>query len=965
MTDVERALPRLSDLVGGRPPFVDRHVGPGGADSAAMLAELGLASLSALLDAALPPAIRLARPLALPPPVSEGEVVAELRALAGENATWTSLIGMGYAGTITPAVLRRNVLENPAWYSAYTPYQAEISQGRLEALLTFQTMVGDLTGLEVANASLLDEASAAAEAMEMCRAAARAGEGGVCFVDAACHPPTIEVVRTRAAARRVTVVVGDPEVDLGEGPAPFGVLLQHPGTAGEVRDLAPVVAAAHARGALVAVAADLLACTLVVPPGELGADLAVGSTQRFGVPLFYGGPHAAYLAARPDLLRLVPGRLVGRSRDAEGRPALRLALQTREQHIRRERATSNICTAQALLAVMAGSYAVYHGPDGLRAIAARVHRLTVLLAEGLRRAGWTVAPAAYFDTVAVDAGERAEAVVAAAAARRINLRRHPDGRLGISLDETSTEELVGQLLDCFDAAGVDLAQLDQVAESPLGRHLRTSPYLEAPVFHAYRSETAMVRYLRRLADRDLALDRAMIPLGSCTMKLNGAAELSALSLPGFADLHPFAPPDQAAGYRRMIGELEGWLAEITGYDTVSVQPNAGSQGELAGLLAIRAYLAARGEGGRDLCLLPTSAHGTNAASAAMAGLRVVPVACDADGNVDLDDLDSKLAANPGAVATAMLTYPSTSGVYEEAIVEICSRVHAAGGQVYLDGANLNALAGWSRLGELGGDVSHVNLHKTFCIPHGGGGPGVGPIGVKAHLSPFLPGSAGFAGLLEGRRGGAVAGAPFGSPGVLSISWAYLRLMGAEGLAAATAGAVLAANYVARRLAPHYRVRYTGRNGLVAHECVLDLAELTARTGVTNEDVAKRLVDYGFHAPTMSFPIAGCLMVEPTESEPKAELDRFCRAMIAIRHEIDEIASGSVALEQSALRRAPHTAAAVTDDRWDRPYDRRRAAFPLGDGVDKYWPPVARVDNVAGDRHPVLRWLPGGPDAESG
>lgn len=939
-----------SGALGGDDGFVRRHVGLSPADQAAMLGDLGYASMSEMLQAAIPPSLRSARPFDLPAPASEAAVAEALRTLAERNERWTSLVGMGYYGTSTPAVIRRNVLESPSWYTAYTPYQAEISQGRLEAMLNFQTMVCDLTGLAVANASLLDEATAAAEAMTMCRAGSDVA-GSVFLVDELCHPQTIDVIRTRARARGIEVLVGDPQVEL-RASRPFGVVLAYPATTGAVRELGPLIVAARGAGARVAVAADILALALLVPPGELGADIALGTTQRFGVPMWYGGPHAAYLATSKELERVLPGRIVGVSVDAEGRPAYRLALQAREQHIRRERASSNICTAQALLASVAGLYAVYHGAEGLRSIAARVHHLTTVLAEGLRRSGIEVVTRAFFDTITVATGSRTAQVLAAARGERINLRQVDAGHVGLSLDETSTPELVEALWACFGAAGHSVRDLDASVPSPLpAAVLRTSPYLTHPVFSQHRSETAMLRYLRTLADRDLALDRSMIPLGSCTMKLNPTTAVEAISLPGFTDLHPYAPPDQALGYRQVIKDLQAWLCELSGYDAVSLQPNAGSQGELAGLLAIRSYHEARGEGVRDVCLVPTSAHGTNAASAALAGMSVVALSCDASGAIDPDDLQAKLDAYASRLAAVMLTYPSTSGVYEEGIDRVCARVHEAGGQVYIDGANMNALLGFVRLAEIGGDVSHFNLHKTFAIPHGGGGPGVGPIGVRRHLAPFLPGSRLAPDLLPRAGGGPVAATPFGSAGVLPISWAYIRMLGTQGMQAATAAAVLAANYVAWRLSSVFPVLYRGSGGLVAHECVLDLREVTKRTGVTSEDVAKRLADYGFHAPTMSFPVPGTLMVEPTESESRAELDRFCDAMVAIRAEIAEIEAGQVDVASSALRRAPHTAAAVVEEHWDRPYSRERAVFPdAATRARKYWPPVARIDNAYGDRH---------------
>jgi glycine dehydrogenase len=946
---------RLADVESAA--FMRRHIGPDDAERAAMAQAVGYETPRALLEAAIPESVRTTRPLDLPPPATEREMLAELREVASRNRQLTSLIGMGYYGTITPPVIQRNVLENPAWYTAYTPYQPEISQGRLEALLNFQTMVADLTGMDVANASLLDEATAAAEAMTMCHRISRT-DANAFVVDASCHPQTIDVVRTRAAALGIDVVVGDAAGEVARVDA-FSVLAQYPGTDGEVRDLRALAERAHERDALLVVATDLLALTLLTPPGELGADIAVGSSQRFGVPLWFGGPHAGFIATRTANQRHLPGRLVGVSVDAEGRPALRLALQTREQHIRRERATSNICTAQALLAIVAGLYAAYHGPDGLRAIAERAHRLATVFAEGLRRGGEQVLTTAFFDTVTIAPTAGAGAVLDAARGHGINLRSNADGTVGVSFDELSTPAQVERLWDVFGVTGARVADLDAAVDSPLPPELlRTSPYLEHPVFHRYHSETEMMRYLRDLADKDLALDRTMIPLGSCTMKLNAAAEMMPISWPAFTCLHPFVPLDQANGYRALVADLERWMAEISGYDAVSLQPNAGSQGEYAGLLAIRHYHRSRGEHRRTVCLIPVSAHGTNAASAAMAGMKVVAVACDAKGNVDLDALRARAAEHADTLAAIMLTWPSTHGVYEESVVEVARIVHEHGGQVYIDGANLNALVGMSRFAELGGDVSHFNLHKTFCIPHGGGGPGGGPIGVRAHLARFLPGSRVQPEARPDSVVGAVSAAPFGSPGVLPIAWAYLRMMGAPGLAEATSAAVLAANYVAHRLRDHYPVLYTGHAGLVAHECIIDIRPLAARTGITAEDIAKRLVDYGFHAPTMSFPEPGTLMVEPTESESLRELDRFCDAMIAIRGEIEDVARGTVRAEDSVVRRAPHTVAAVTADEWDHPYTRTQAAWPVPSlRQAKYWSPVARIDNAYGDRHLVCSCPP--------
>ncbi|HVQ92205.1 MAG TPA: aminomethyl-transferring glycine dehydrogenase [Mycobacteriales bacterium] len=954
------------------PPFVARHVGPRPDEQAKMLATIGYGSLAELCAAAVPESIRTRAALRLPAGGTEPAVAAELRALAGRNQVLTSMIGLGYADTVTPAVIRRNVLEDPAWYTAYTPYQPEISQGRLEALMVFQTMVEDLTALPTANASLLDEATAAAEAMALChrmapnRRSAGAPAGAAFLVDADCLPQTIAVVRTRALPLGIDVVVADLADGLPAGPEIFGVLLQYPGASGVVRDHAALVAAAHEAGALVAVATDLLALTLLRPPGEIGADVVVGNSQRFGVPLGFGGPHAGFMAVRSGLERSLPGRLVGASVDADGAPAYRLALQTREQHIRREKATSNICTAQVLLAVIAAMYAVYHGPDGLRAIANRVHRRAVVLAAGLRAAGVTVLHDSFFDTVLAEVPGRAAAVVAAAAAAGVNLRLAGPDQVGIACDEVTGPAHLAAVWAAF-AAGTGQSDVDRsiveglnlstVDVLPAGLR-RGSAYLTHPVFSEHRSESAMLRYLRRLSGQDYALDRGMIPLGSCTMKLNGTTEMEPVTLPGFGGIHPFAPADQVAGYLELIRGLETWLAELTGYDAVSVQPNAGSQGEFAGLLAIHAYHQARGEGHRDVCLIPSSAHGTNAASAAMAGMRVVVVGCRENGDVDVADLHAKIDAHQHDLAALMVTYPSTHGVFEAEITDICAAVHAAGGQVYVDGANLNALVGLAQPGRFGADVSHLNLHKTFCIPHGGGGPGVGPIGVRAHLAPHLPNHPlqPLAGPATGP--GPISAAPWGSASILPISWAYLRLMGPDGLLHATGVAILAANYVATRLRPHYPVLYTGRGGLVAHECIVDLRPITKETGVTVDDVAKRLIDYGFHAPTMSFPVPGTLMIEPTESEDLRELDRFCDAMIAIRAEIRKVGAGEWDRADNPLRNAPHTAAAVTATDWAHPYTREEAAYPL-DSLrrDKYWPPVRRIDGAYGDRNLVCSCPP--------
>jgi len=932
------------------PPFADRHVGPRPAELERMLAAIGVSSLEELGERALPPSIRDSSPVetSIPAAASESEMLAELRRLADRNTVTVPMIGLGYSGTITPPVIRRHVLENPAWYTAYTPYQPEISQGRLEALLAFQTMVADLTGLPVAGASLLDEATAAAEAMTLLRRAGRARTARF-VVDADTLPQTLDVLRTRAEPLGIELVVADLADGLPEGEL-FGALLSYPGASGRVRDLRGLVEDVHARGGLVAVAADLLSLTLLTSPGELGADAAVGTTQRFGVPLGFGGPHAGYLSVRESFARQLPGRLVGVSRDADGNPALRLALQTREQHIRREKATSNICTAQVLLAVVAACYAIYHGPSGLTRIARRTHRMASLLAEGLRAGGVEIVHADFFDTVVARVPE-AGAVADAAHAAGIAVRRISPDTLGLSCSELTT---VAHLEALFTAFGVtaSVADLDASTDDALPSALRReSEFLTHPTFHEHRSETALMRWLRRLADADLALDRTMIPLGSCTMKLNATAEMEPITWPEFADLHPFAPSSDAEGTLEMITQLERWLAELTGYAAVSVQPNAGSQGELAGLLAIAAYHRSRGEAERTVCLIPSSAHGTNAASAVMAGMRVVVVATDALGNVDLEDLRAKIADHRSTLAALMITYPSTHGVYESDVRLVCEAVHEAGGQVYVDGANLNALVGLARPGAFGGDVSHLNLHKTFCIPHGGGGPGVGPVAVAAHLAEFLPG-----------RGvvGAVSAAPHGSPGVLPISWAYIRMMGVAGLRRATLTAVAAANYVAARLGSHYPVLYAGAEGTVAHECILDLRGITRESGVTVDDVAKRLADYGLHAPTMSFPVAGTLMVEPTESEDLAEIDRFVDAMIGIREEIRRVQAGEWPVEDNPLRGAPHTAASLVD-KWDHPYSRDLAAYPMGltPGVHdrKVWPPVRRIDQAHGDRNLVCSCPP--------
>ena len=920
--------------------FRDRHIGTDDAGRRHMLDVLGYVSIDDLIDAAVPEQIRSAQALHLPAARSEQQVLGALRALADRNQTRIQMIGLGYYDTITPPVLRRNMLESPAWYTAYTPYQPEISQGRLEALLTFQTVIEDLTALPVAGASLLDEATAVMEAVLLMRRANKTSKSNRVVLDADCLPQTLAVVRGRAESVGIEVVLADLTDTLPDGDA-FGVVFQSPGASGGVRDLSPLIAAARARGMVTTVAADLLSLTLLTAPGELGADIAVGSAQRFGVPLFFGGPHAGYMSVRSGLERMLPGRLVGVSVDVDGKPAYRLALQTREQHIRRDKATSNICTAQALLANVAAMYAVYHGPEGLRAIASQVHGHAVALASGLRAAGRQVVHENFFDTVLVRAPGAAAQIVAAADVAGINLRLVDADHVAVACDECTTDDVIRQVLAVFGAEPVS-----SYAVGLPEAVLRTSEYLQHPVFHAHRSETAMLRFLRELSDKDLALDRTMIPLGSCTMKLNAAAEMEPISWPGFAGIHPYAPSEQTAGYLELIGNLEDWLAEITGYDRVSLQPNAGSQGELAGLLAINAYHRSRGDADRDICLIPQSAHGTNAASAVLAGMRVVVVNTAPNGNIDHDDLAAKLVDHAGRVAAIMLTYPSTHGVYEADVRAVCDLVHTAGGQVYVDGANLNALVGLAKPGEFGGDVSHLNLHKTFCIPHGGGGPGVGPVAVRAHLAPFLPGDP-----LAVDGPGPVSAANYGSAGILPITWAYLALMGPDGLTAATKNAVLAANYVAASLSDRYPVLYTGETGLVAHECILDLREITKRTGVTAEDVAKRLIDYGFHAPTLSFPVNGTLMVEPTESEDLTELDRFIAAMVGIHDEITRVGAGEWTLERSPLRQAPHTAEQVTDAEWTLPYSRQYAAYPVATlRRNKYWPQVRRIDGAHGDRN---------------
>lgn len=938
--------------------FSTRHIGPDSAEQQKMLDYLGFASLDELIDRVIPPSIRRKQAMNIGEALSEHQSLQRLRQLAEKNQVLKSYIGLGYANTHTPPVIQRNILENPAWYTAYTPYQAEISQGRMEAMMNFQTMVADLTGMELANASLLDEATACAEAMTMCQRVSKSKSPRF-FVSERCHPQNIEVIKTRAAPLDIEVVVGDENTELQDHEV-FGVLLQYPDTLGTVHDYRAICETVHQQKGMVAVATDLLSLTLLTPPGEFGADVAVGNSQRFGVPLGYGGPHAAFMATRDAYKRSLPGRLIGLSIDSQGNPAYRLALQTREQHIRREKATSNICTAQALLAVMASMYAVYHGPDGLKSIAQRVLQLTAALKSILRDHGVKVVTDDHFDTLTVHSEASCEHWLSEARALGYNLRKVDERHVAIALDETTTVDDVRRLLPVFgitEPDAIDFQQLfDDLSDIALQPDLqRNSAYLQHPVFHSHRSETRLMRYLRTLADKDLALDRAMIPLGSCTMKLNAAAELMPVSWPEFATMHPYAPVDQAQGYQEMIAELEQMLCETTGYAAVSLQPNSGAQGEYAGLLAITAYHKSRGESHRDICLIPSSAHGTNPASAQMCGLKVVVVATDDQGNIDLSDLKAKLEKHAEQVAAIMITYPSTHGVFEQSVVEVCRLVHQFGGQVYIDGANMNAMVGLSAPGEFGGDVSHLNLHKTFAIPHGGGGPGIGPIGVAEHLKPFLPGvsSALNQAANEDFVVGPVAAAPWGSAGILPISWSYLKMMGDDGLLQATKIAILNANYLAKRLNTYFPVLYSDAQGLVAHECILDLRLIKEQCGISVDDVAKRLTDYGFHAPTMSFPVPGTLMVEPTESESLEELERFCDAMITIRNEIDEVQSGSLDAEDNPLKNAPHTAAMVCADDWSHAYSRSVAAYPVETLYQvKYWAPVGRVDNVYGDRNLV-------------
>ena len=925
--------------------FIARHIGPSPEDQQQMLSLLGCSNLKQLTAQVVPKAIAMAESLDIVDGCTEAQALAELRVMASQNKVFKSFIGQGYYGTITPNIIQRNILENPAWYTAYTPYQPEISQGRLEALINFQTMISDLTGMEMSNSSMLDEGTAAAEAMALCQRMSKSKSLRF-VVDSDCLPQTIEVIKTRADPMGIQVEIGDPADFSGEA---FGMLVQYPGASGEVRDYRDIINKVHEQKGLVVMAADILSLVILQSPGSQGADVAIGSTQRFGVPLGFGGPHAGYMATRESFKRSLPGRLVGLSQDANGEPAYRLALQTREQHIRREKATSNICTAQVLLAVIASMYAVYHGPQGLQRIAQRVHLLTSVLAEGLRLNNLKTVNKTWFDTLTLNTGSRTRDIIQAAEKREINLRLIDADNIGISVDETTAVEDIVTLWDILlgdHSLNVDelAAELSDGLPDDL---IRTDPFLTHETFNRYHSETEMLRYLRKLSDKDIALDRAMIPLGSCTMKLNATAEMLPISWPEFSNMHPFAPSNQTDGYRAMIEDLESMLCAATGYDAMSLQPNAGSQGEYAGLLAIRGYHESRGDKHRTVCLIPSSAHGTNPASAQMCGMDVVVVKCDDQGNVDVADLQDKASTHSKNLAAIMVTYPSTHGVFEERITEICEIVHEHGGQVYIDGANLNAMVGVCQPGKFGGDVSHLNLHKTFCIPHGGGGPGVGPIGVGAHLEPFLPKES------EGgdRRGAQVSAAPYGSASILPISWMYIRMMGRVGLKQATEVAILNANYIANRLQDHYQVLYTGANGRVAHECILDVRPIKDDAGISVDDIAKRLIDFGFHAPTMSFPVAGTLMIEPTESESKAELDRFCDAMIAIKQEVEQVVNGHCPLEDNPLVHAPHTAAVVTADSWERAYSRTQAAYPAATSREnKYWPPVGRLDNVFGDRN---------------
>ncbi|MDA8943823.1 aminomethyl-transferring glycine dehydrogenase [Porticoccaceae bacterium] len=935
----------LNDLQNAE-QFVSRHVGPNIDDQQAMLSLLDCNNLQQLIEQVVPISIINEQSLTLADQCTEAQALKELREIAKQNKVFKNYLGQGYYGTLTPNVILRNILENPAWYTAYTPYQPEISQGRLEALINFQTMVTDLTGLEIANASMLDEGTAAAEAMSLTRRVSKS-KSNTFFVDSDCLPQTIDIIVTRAQPLDIDIQVGKPEDCDGDV---FGMLLQYPGVSGEVKDYREIIATVQQYKGVVVMAADILSLVMLESPGSLGADIAIGSTQRFGVPMGFGGPHAAYMATREAYKRNLPGRIVGLSQDAQGNPAYRLALQTREQHIRREKATSNICTAQVLLAVIAGMYAVYHGPKGLTAIANRVHMLTTLLAEGLKQHGNGIVNQSWFDTLTVNVGERAQSIVELAASNEINVRLIDASHIGLSIDETTSADDIVVLWDLI--IGQHNLSIDQLAEQVVqnipGNLMRTDGFLEHETFNRYHSETEMLRYIRRLSDKDIALDRAMIPLGSCTMKLNATAEMLPVTWPEFAHIHPFAPAGQTAGYRKLIDDLEGMLSEVTGYDAISLQPNAGSQGEYAGLLAIKDYHDSRGDSHRNICLIPSSAHGTNPASAQMCGMKVVVVACDEQGNVDIADLKAKAEANSDNLSAIMVTYPSTHGVFEENITELCEIVHQHGGQVYIDGANLNAMVGVCQPGKFGGDVSHLNLHKTFCIPHGGGGPGVGPVCVGSHLEEFLPQDDS-----EKRRGGRISAAPFGSASILPITWMYIRMMGYTGLRQATEVAILNANYIAKRLESKYSILFTGANNKVAHECIVDTRDIKEQTGISVDDIAKRLIDYGFHAPTMSFPVAGTLMIEPTESESKREIDRFCDAMLAIADEVKEVADGKYSLEDNPLVSAPHTAAVATADQWDHEYPRSKAIYPSEFTKDnKYWPPVGRLDNVFGDRNLV-------------